>query len=111
MLRRFFPLLILAGIAAFALYWWLTVPQLELTAAPPPYTPNLANGENIFNGGGWSSCHSGPKQPHRHLLRPEHLARSGRRHRPMERDRFRQCGDARRFARGDALLPGIPLHL
>jgi mono/diheme cytochrome c family protein len=68
MLRRFFLSLIIAGIAAFAFYWWLTVPQRELTAAAPPYTPNLANGENIFNAGGCASCHAVPKQPDRTRL-------------------------------------------
>jgi mono/diheme cytochrome c family protein len=68
MLRRFFLLLIIAGIAAFALYWWLTVPKPELTAALPSYTPNLANGENIFNAGGCASCHAVPKQPDRTRL-------------------------------------------
>src|ERR1700758_1892849 len=68
MLRRFLLLLIFAGITALALYWWLTVPQPKLTAAAPPYTPNLANGENIFNAGGCSSCHAVPGQPDRTRL-------------------------------------------
>ena len=68
MLRRFFLLLIIAGIAAFALYGWLTMPQRELTAAAPTYAPDLANGENIFNAGGCSSCHAVPKQPDRTRL-------------------------------------------
>jgi mono/diheme cytochrome c family protein len=68
MLRRFFLLLIVAGVAAFALYWWLTMPQRELTTAAPAYTPNLANGENIFNAGGCSACHAVPKQPDRARL-------------------------------------------
>ena len=68
MLRRFFLLLIIAGIAAFALYWWLTGPKPEFTAALPSYTPNLANGENIFNAGGCASCHAVPRQPDRTRL-------------------------------------------
>jgi mono/diheme cytochrome c family protein len=68
MLRRFFLFLAIAGIAAFALYWWLTIPQRVFTAAAPAYTPDLANGEIIFNAGGCSSCHAVPNQPDRTKL-------------------------------------------
>jgi mono/diheme cytochrome c family protein len=68
MLRRIFLLLILAGAAAFATYWWLTAPPLRLAVTAKPYTPNPANGETIFNAGGCSSCHAVPNQPDRTRL-------------------------------------------
>src|SRR5689334_20647668 len=68
MLRRIFLLLILAGAAAFATYWWLTATPLQLAITAKPYTPNPANGETIFNAGGCSSCHAVPNQPDRARL-------------------------------------------
>jgi mono/diheme cytochrome c family protein len=55
----------LAGAAAFGVYWWLTAPPTRLALIEHPYTPNLANGEIIFNAGGCSSCHAVPNQPDR----------------------------------------------
>lgn len=68
MLRRIFLLLVLAGAAGFALYWWLTMPPVQLAVTAKPYTPNPANGEIIFNVGGCSSCHAVPNQPDRFRL-------------------------------------------
>ncbi len=65
MLRRIFLLLVLAGAAGFAAYWWLTAPPAQLAVSARPYTPNPANGETIFNIGGCSSCHAVPNQPDR----------------------------------------------
>src|ERR1700744_5532375 len=62
MVKRIF--LLLAGIAALAAYGWLTAPP-QRWAASAPYTPNVANGEIIFNAGGCSSCHAVPNQPDR----------------------------------------------
>jgi len=67
MLRRIFPLLVLAGVAGFAAYWWLSAP-VPLAVTAKPYTPNPANGETIFNVGGCSSCHAVPNQPDRTRL-------------------------------------------
>jgi mono/diheme cytochrome c family protein len=67
MLRRIIPLVLIAGIAAFAVYWWLTVPS-ALWAEKIAYTPKAANGEIIFNAGGCSSCHAVPGQPDRTRL-------------------------------------------
>jgi mono/diheme cytochrome c family protein len=65
MLRRIVFVLFLAGAAAFGVYWWLTAPPSTLAATEPAYTPNLANGQIIFNAGGCSSCHAVPGQPDR----------------------------------------------
>ena len=67
MLRRIIPVLLIAGIAAFGVYWWLTAPP-ELWTAKIAYTPNPKNGEIIFNAGGCASCHAVPGQPDRTRL-------------------------------------------
>src|SRR5579859_1450930 len=68
MLRRIFLLLVLAGgAAALASYWWLSAPPARW-APSVAYTPNLANGEIIFNAGGCSACHAVPNQPDRTRL-------------------------------------------
>ncbi|WP_315763468.1 cytochrome c [Bradyrhizobium sp. SZCCHNS2005] len=64
MLRRVLISLCTLGIAAFVLYWWLTMPPSTLLALAPR-TPDLANGEEVFNAGGCSSCHAVPNQPDR----------------------------------------------
>src|SRR5215475_4076184 len=58
---------LLAGLAGLAvlvavLFTLLTEPKLAVTADLPPRTPDLANGETMFNAGGCASCHAIPKQ-------------------------------------------------
>jgi mono/diheme cytochrome c family protein len=48
------------GVAAAAVLWFVTRPQVVPAAALPPYTPNLANGKTMFDIGGCSSCHAVP---------------------------------------------------
>jgi mono/diheme cytochrome c family protein len=66
MLRRVLLFVLVAGCAAFALYWWLTAQPQRWTATA--YTPNVVNGETIFYAGGCSSCHAVPEQPDRTRL-------------------------------------------
>ena len=49
-------LLIAAALLAL-LAWWLTAPQRLPPAAVPMHSPDLANGERLFNAGGCASCH------------------------------------------------------
>ena len=65
MLRRLLLLVVLAGIAGLAIFWWLTMPAVVAPNALPPHTPNFANGLTTFNAGGCSSCHAVPNQPDR----------------------------------------------
>jgi mono/diheme cytochrome c family protein len=68
MLRRILSCSILAGAAAFGVYWWLTaVPAMPAVTAPA-HAPDLANGQTTFNAGGCSSCHAVPGQPDRFKL-------------------------------------------
>src|SRR6201992_3865054 len=65
MARRIVLTLVLAGVIGFDIYWWLTSPLLAIPITEAAYTPNLANGETIFNAGGCSACHAVPGQPDR----------------------------------------------
>jgi mono/diheme cytochrome c family protein len=64
MLRRTILFAPLVAALAFALYWWLTAPA-ALALPAPARAPDLANGQEIFNAGGCSSCHAVPNQPDR----------------------------------------------
>jgi len=65
MLRRITLVVVLAGVVALGAYWWLTTPVTGVSVTEPAHTPNLANGQIIFNAGGCSSCHAVPGQPDR----------------------------------------------
>src|SRR5215475_4073275 len=68
MLRRIFLLLLIAAIAGFAAYGWLTRVPAPIAVAAQVHTPDPANGATIFNAGGCSSCHAVPNQPDRTRL-------------------------------------------
>ena len=63
MLRRLLLGLIVLGVAGCAAYWLLTAPSQAVAIAA--HTPDLANGQEMFNAGGCSSCHAGPNQQDR----------------------------------------------
>src|SRR3954453_11429439 len=65
MLRRILLTAVIAGVAGFGIFWWLTIPAVVAANALPAYAPNLANGLTTFNAGGCSSCHAVPNQPDR----------------------------------------------
>jgi len=66
MSRRIILAVVLAGAAAFGVYWWLTATSSALVVVTEAaYTPDLANGQTTFNAGGCSSCHAVPGQPDR----------------------------------------------
>src|SRR5579862_1024872 len=50
-------ILVVAGLVAF---WIVTTPAIVSADALPAYTPNLANGQAMFNIGGCASCHAVP---------------------------------------------------
>jgi mono/diheme cytochrome c family protein len=64
MLRRTIPAVLIAAAAAFCCYWWLTAPS-ALALPARTRAPDLANGQELFNTGGCSSCHAVPNQPDR----------------------------------------------
>lgn len=63
MLRRVLLALLILVAVVFSVYWWLTTPSPAITVAA--HTPDLANGQEIFNAGGCASCHAVPKQEDR----------------------------------------------
>src|SRR4029077_15760054 len=65
MLRRILLAAVIAGVAGFGIFWWLTIPAVVAANALPAYAPNLANGLQTFKAGGCSSCHAVPNQPDR----------------------------------------------
>jgi mono/diheme cytochrome c family protein len=65
MARRIVLTLVLAGVVALGVYWWLTTPPIMIPVTDAAYTPDLANGQTTFNAGGCSSCHAVPGQPDR----------------------------------------------
>ena len=65
MQRRILLAAVVAAAAAFGLYWWLTAVPLAEALTAPAFTPDIANGEVIFNAGGCASCHAVPNQPDR----------------------------------------------
>jgi mono/diheme cytochrome c family protein len=61
-LRTIAVVLLALALVGAALFWVLTIPTLAVTGPLPARTPDLANGETMFNIGGCSSCHATPKQ-------------------------------------------------
>ena len=60
---RYLAIAAMAAVAvASTLFWVLTLPDLVPASALPAYTPNLANGETMFNAGGCSACHAVPDE-------------------------------------------------
>lgn len=62
--RRTISVILIAAVASLAGYWWLTGPT-ALALPAPARGPDLANGQELFNAGGCSSCHAVPNQPDR----------------------------------------------
>lgn len=54
-----------AAVVAIGVYWWLTAPSATISLTGVAYTPDLANGQTVFNAGGCASCHAVPGQPDR----------------------------------------------
>jgi mono/diheme cytochrome c family protein len=65
MLRGFAILLGAVGVVGAAVYWLVTAPVVVPAGALPAYTPDIANGQTVFNAGGCSSCHAVPGQQDR----------------------------------------------
>jgi len=64
-LRRIFILAAAAAVIGVAMFWWLTIPATVAADALKPHTPDIGNGQTVFNAGGCSSCHATPAQPDR----------------------------------------------
>jgi mono/diheme cytochrome c family protein len=58
MLKKLFLLAVAAAIVGAAVFWIVTRPAVVSAASLPAYTPNVANGQTVFNIGGCASCHA-----------------------------------------------------
>lgn len=63
MFRKFFLLAILAVVAGAGVFWFITIPAVVSAEALPAYSPNVANGQTVFNAGGCASCHAVVGEP------------------------------------------------
>ena len=125
MLRKLVVLALIAAVVGFGVFWVVTIPATVPASALPQRTPDLDNGKTMFLIGGCASCHATPEQDDktrlgggfgaeiavRHVLRAEHLARSERRHRPLERGRFRHRDGEGHLAGRPASISGVSLHV
>jgi mono/diheme cytochrome c family protein len=59
-MRRLIWLVIALGLAGGGAFWLLTTPQTLTAASLPNHTPDVGNGERLFNVGGCASCHAAP---------------------------------------------------
>lgn len=60
--RSILTALVALAIAGAGAFYVLTIPSQAVKGPLPARTPNLANGETMFNIGGCASCHATPKQ-------------------------------------------------
>jgi mono/diheme cytochrome c family protein len=63
MIRKLILLAAIVIVLGLPVLWFLTVPTTVPAGALPAYTPDLANGKEMFYAGGCASCHAVPKQP------------------------------------------------
>lgn len=61
-LRTLIAVVLVLALAGLAAFYVLTIPNGLPASALAPRTPDLANGETLFNIGGCASCHATPKQ-------------------------------------------------
>ena len=65
-MRRLIVTVLILGALGAGAFWILTMPAS--VSALPSYTPDLANGQTMFNAGGCASCHATPEQDDRTRL-------------------------------------------
>jgi len=63
MFRKLFLLVAVALIASMGVFWLVTIPAVVSAEALPAYSPNVANGQTVFNAGGCASCHAVVGEP------------------------------------------------
>jgi mono/diheme cytochrome c family protein len=62
-LTVFFVLLAATTLVGAVTFWIVTTPATIPAIALPIYSPNVANGQTVFNAGGCASCHAAAGQP------------------------------------------------
>ena len=68
-MKKFLIAIVILGLAGLAGFWVLTMPRtIAADALAANYTPDLKNGEEMFNIGGCAACHMTTGQKNRLLL-------------------------------------------
>src|SRR5437879_13844239 len=62
MLRKLFLLAVVAALIGLGVFWFVTIPATVAASALALYTPNAANGREMFYAGGCAACHATPGQ-------------------------------------------------
>lgn len=62
-MRHFFVIAICSIIVLFGVFWIVTEPLVVSADVLPSYSPDVSNGEMVFNAGGCAACHAGKNQP------------------------------------------------
>jgi mono/diheme cytochrome c family protein len=62
-MRKLSVLAAVVVLAGAGVFWFVTTPAVVTAAMLPAYTPDVANGETVFNAGGCTSCHGVAGQP------------------------------------------------
>jgi mono/diheme cytochrome c family protein len=68
MLRNIIGGVVGLGVIGLGVFWVVTMPKTVAASAIAAHTPDLKNGEELFNAGGCVSCHQTPKQDDRTIL-------------------------------------------
>ncbi len=113
-----------AAVTGLAVFLIVTVPAIIPGSALPAYSPDVGNGQMVFNAGGCSACHAAAGQDRtmlwrrardsvaiRDLLCAQHFTRCKRRHRWLERSRLRHRAQAGNVAGRYPLLSRVSLRL
>jgi mono/diheme cytochrome c family protein len=59
-MRRLFWIFVMLAVIGGAAFYVLTMPEKVDAASLPQHTPDVKNGEYVFNAGGCASCHAAP---------------------------------------------------
>ena len=125
MLRKLLIFAVIAAVIGLFVFWGLTIPATVPASALPQRSPNLENGQTMFYAGGCASCHATPgqddktklgggfalKSPFGTFHAPNISPDPKRRHRQMERGRFRHRDGEGHVAGRLASLPGVSVHV
>ena len=62
MLRKLFVIAVILAVIGLGVFWFVTIPATVTASALAAYTPNAANGREMFYAGGCTACHATPGQ-------------------------------------------------
>jgi mono/diheme cytochrome c family protein len=68
MLRKLFAIAVVLAVIGLGVFWFVTIPATVPASALGLYTPDAANGREMFYAGGCTACHATPGQDDRTRL-------------------------------------------